>query len=300
MEIERRILGRTGMEVSVLGFGGSETGYGGHAVATVAKILNSALDDGLNLIDTAACYGNGEEQIGHAVSRRRQEFFLMTKCGHASGLAGDDWDPRMMAKSIDRSLKRLQTDYVDVMQLHSCSAETLRDGKVIEVLQRARDAGKTRFIGYSGDGRDALYAVESGLFDTLQISVSIADQEAIDLVLGKAREHNIGVIAKRPIANAVWVDKQAASDWYSRPYWERLKKLDYAFLREAPARSIATALRFTLSAPGVHTAIVGTSKPGRWQQNAVLAGEGKLPHREYHDIRARWREIARSDWTDQR
>lgn len=300
MQIERRVLGRTGIAVSVLGFGGSETGYGGHAASTVAKILNSALDDGLNLIDTAACYGDGEEQIGQAVSHRRQDFFLMTKCGHAAGLPGNDWDPRMIGKSIDRSLKRLRTDYVDVMQLHSCSAETLREGKVIEIVQRARDAGKARFIGYSGDSHDALYAVESDVFDTLQISVSIADQEAIDVVLGEARDRNVGVIAKRPIANAVWIDKRAASDWYSRPYWERLKKLDYEFLHDEPARSIATALRFTLSTAGVHTAIVGTAKPGRWQQNAVLAGEGKLPRRNYEAIRARWREIARTDWTGQR
>lgn len=299
MEIERRVLGRTGMAVSVLGFGGSETGYGGSAVATVAKILNSALDDGLNLIDTAACYGDGEEQLGRAVSHRRSEFFLMTKCGHAAGLPGNDWDPRTMAASIDRSLKRLKTDYVDVMQLHSCSERELRKGKVIEVLQRARDAGKTRFIGYSGDGGDAVWAVESGIFDTLQISVSIADQEAIDLVLAKAHEKNIGVIAKRPIANAAWIGKGAASDWYSRPYWERLKKLDYPFLHTDPARSIATALRFTLSTAGVHTAIVGTTRPGRWQQNAGLAGEGPLAQADYEAIRARWRQVARRDWTGQ-
>jgi len=283
----------------VLGFGGSETGYGGSAASTVAKILNSALDDGLNLIDTAACYGDGEEQLGCAVANRRSEFFLMTKCGHAAGLPGSDWDPRMMAASIDRSLKRLKTDYVDVMQLHSCSERELRKGKVIEVLQRARDAGKTRFIGYSGDGGDALYAIESGMFDTLQISVSIADQEPVDLVLSKAREKNIGVIAKRPIANAAWIGKGAASDWYSRPYWERLKKLDYDFLHEEPARSIATALRFTLSTPGVHSAIVGTTKPGRWQQNAALAGEGPLPRSDYDAIRARWRQVALRDWTGQ-
>ena len=299
MDIERRVLGRTGMAVSVLGFGGSETGYGGSAASTVAKILNSALDDGLNLIDTAACYGDGEEQLGRAVSPRRSEFFLMTKCGHAAGLPGNDWDPKMMAASIDRSLKRLKTDYVDVMQLHSCSERELRKGKVVEVLQRARDAGKARFVGYSGDGGDALYAIESGLFDTLQISVSIADQEAIDRVLAKAREKNIGVIAKRPIANAAWIGKGAASDWYSRPYWERLKKLDYGFLHEKPERSISTALRFTLSTAGVHTAIVGTTRPGRWQQNAGLAGEGPLAQVDYDAIRARWRQVARRDWTGQ-
>lgn len=294
------MLGKTGMQVSVLGFGGSETGYGGSSVATVAKILNAALDDGLNLIDTAACYGDGEEQIGRAVSNRRNEFFLISKCGHATGLDGYDWQPAMMEKSIDRSLKRLRTDHVDVMQLHSCTERVLRNHKVIEVLLRAREAGKTRFIGYSGDGEAALYAVESGIFDTLQISVSIADQEAIDLVLPKARERNIGVIVKRPIANAAWLETRSSIDGYSRPYWDRLKKLGYDFLRDDSGAAIGTALRFTLSTPGVHTAIVGTSKPGRWQQNAGLASEGPLPQSLYVAIRERWRSVAERSWTGER
>jgi aryl-alcohol dehydrogenase-like predicted oxidoreductase len=298
MAIEKRALGSTGLSVSVLGFGGSETGYGGESVPTVAKILSSALDDGLNLIDTAACYGNGEEQIGRAISHRRSDFFLMTKCGHAAGLEGNDWDPAMIAKSIDRSLQRLRTDYVDVMQLHSCSRSTLRNDTMLAVLRRAKEAGKTRFIGYSGDGEDALHAVESGVFDTLQISLSIADQEPIDLVMPKARERNIGVIAKRPIANAAWLEK-GSIDWYSRPYWERLGKLKYDFLAGEPAKAISIALRFTLSTPGVHCAIVGTSKPGRWQQNAMLAAEGPLPSEQYEAIRARWRAVARSDWRGQ-
>jgi aryl-alcohol dehydrogenase-like predicted oxidoreductase len=298
MNIERRILGRTGMEVGILGFGGSETGYAGTSPAEVAKILNSALDDGLNLIDTAARYGDGEEQIGRAVSGRRGDFFLMTKCGHAAGLPGADWDPEMLAKSIDRSLKRLRTDHIDVMQLHSCSRDVLRDGAVIEVLSRARDAGKIRFVGYSGDGMDALYAVESGFFDTLQISVSIADQQAIDLVLPGAKERNLGVIAKRPIANAAWLEANA-SDWYSRPYRERLRKLAYPFLDRDASAAVETALRFTLSTAGVHCAIVGTSRPGRWQQNAAFASAGPLPDRDYQRIRARWRETASADWIGQ-
>jgi aryl-alcohol dehydrogenase-like predicted oxidoreductase len=133
----------------------------------------------------------------------------------------------------------------------------------------------------------------------LQISVSIADQEAIDLVLPKARARNLGVIAKRPIANAVWIGSNAAGDWYSRPYWERLRKLQYPFLRDG-ANAIETALRFTLSTSGVHSAIVGTSKPGRWQQNASFAAAGPLPGDEYDAIRSRWREVARRDWTGQR
>jgi aryl-alcohol dehydrogenase-like predicted oxidoreductase len=301
MAIERRALGETGLRVSVVGFGGSETGYGGTSARTVAKILGAALDEGLNFIDTAACYGDGEDQIGKAVAHRRGEFYLATKCGHASGdLTGSDWDPKLVARSIERSLKRLRTDHIDLMQLHSCDAATIRGGRVLEVLKQARTAGKVRFLGCSGDGEDAVCAVESGEFDTLQISVSIADQEAIDLVLPKAVARGMGVIVKRPIANAAWRDSRRSADPYARPYYLRLQELGYDFLTGDMKESIATALRFTLSIPGVSTAIVGTSKPGRWHENAGIAQAGPLPHAQYDAIRSRWREVAPKSWTGQR
>ena len=122
MAIEYRTLGKTGIRVSALGFGGSEIGYQEVAQRTVDKILGTALDAGINLIDTAECYANGEQLIGKALASRRAEVTLMTKCGHAPLGSGADWDPKMLASSIDRSLKNLRTDHIDVMQFHSCSA----------------------------------------------------------------------------------------------------------------------------------------------------------------------------------
>jgi aryl-alcohol dehydrogenase-like predicted oxidoreductase len=287
------------MEVSVLGFGGAEIGNEEATPEQVEELLNAALDAGLNVIDTAECYGDSEELIGGAVGHRRGEYFLFTKCGHTGADFGlQDWDPRLLELSIDRSLKRLRTDRVDLVQLHTCSEELLRQGDVIAVLQRARDAGKTRFIGYSGDREAARYAVECGAFDTLQTSISIADQEPIELTLPLARERGLGVIAKRPIANAAWRSgDQPPASGYHRPYWERLSKLDYPFLRGDMDAAVGTALRFTLSQPGVHTAIVGTRRPGRWQQNAALLAEGPLPEAEIDAIRRRWAAVAGSDWT---
>ena len=292
--MERRTLGRTGLEVSALGFGGAEIGFQGASLADVERLLGSALDAGLNVIDTAECYANSEELIGQAVSRRRGDFHLFTKCGHSAGLPYEDWDLKLLAESIDRSLQRLKTDRVDLVQLHTCSEEILRRGDVIAVLQKARDAGKTRLIGYSGDSQAAKYAIECGAFDTLQTSVSIADQEPITLTLPLALERGMGVIAKRPIANAIWMrEEDAASDTYGK----RLQTLGYDFLKTDDAVSVA--LRFTLAQPAVATAIVGTRNPERWGQNARLLDAGPLPASQVEAIRARWQEVAQPDWTGQ-
>ena len=298
--MEKRRLGKTDMDVSVLGFGGSEIGYENASRETVAELLNSALDAGLNVIDTAECYHASEELIGQTVSDRRKEFYLFTKCGHPHGYGERaDWSKDSILESIQRSLKRLKTDKVDLVQLHSCSEAELRKGEAIEALQAARDRGYTRFIGYSGDSHAARFAVETGAFDTLQTSINIADQEAIDLTLPLAREKQMGVIAKRPIANAAWKTGHRPIDSYHHEYFERLRKLDYDFLHHDLKKSVSIALRFTLSIPGVHTAIVGTQNPDRWQQNAKLAEQGLLDKTTFAKIRERWEECAPRRWIGQ-
>jgi hypothetical protein len=295
--MEKRTLGKTGMDVTVLGFGGAEIGYQGVALETAGRMLNGALDAGLNVIDTAECYINSEELVGQTVGARRDQYFLFTKCGHDKD--GDHWNPQKMASQVDRSLIRLKTDRVDLLQLHSCTEEQLRQGDVIDMVKRARDAGKTRFIGYSGDGRAALYAVESGVFDTLQISVNIADQESIDLAIPVARAKGMGIIAKRPLGNAVW-KHTSKPEPYHQPYWERLPKLNYEFLKGDFQNAVSIALRFTLAVPGVHTAIVGTTQPDRWRQNAdLLMKAGLLEKRQFDEIRARWKSVAGPDWNGQ-
>jgi aryl-alcohol dehydrogenase-like predicted oxidoreductase len=295
--MEKRQMGNTDMKVTPLGFGGAE--IGSSDFANVERLLGSALDAGLNVIDTAECYGDSEELIGKAVSHRRDDYYLFSKCGHNGVDDLPDWDPKMLELSIDRSLKLLRTDYLDLIQLHSCSEELLRQGDVIEVLQRAKEAGKVRYIGYSGDRNDALFAVQSGAFDTLQTSLNIAEQEPIDLTLPIAREKNMGVIAKRPIANACWKTGEKPESTYHHTYWERLQQLNYQFLDEPLNKSIEIALRFTIFQPGVHTAIVGTANPDRWEQNAKLVEEGPLSSEELELIRLRWKEIADKSWVGQ-
>jgi aryl-alcohol dehydrogenase-like predicted oxidoreductase len=297
--MEKRQFGKTDMQVSVLGFGGAEIGFERAAIEVVSRLLASALDAGLNVIDTAECYLASEELIGEAVSGRRNEFYLFTKCGHPEHPGVGDWRPESLLGTITRSLTRLNTDRVDLIHLHSCSEEELRKGDVIAALQKAREKGYTRYIGYSGDGRAARYAVACGAFDSLQTSVSIADQESIDMTLPLARESQMGVIAKRPIANAAWRYAQTPAVDYHRPYWERLRTLDYDFLKGDPQQAVSIALRFTLSIPGVHTAIVGTKNPNRWHENAELLKSGRIPEQQVEAIRARWRATATPAWTGQ-
>jgi len=285
------------MVVSVLGFGGSEIGYERASARAVARLLGGALDAGLNVIDTAECYEESEALIGGALGTRRGECYLLTKCGHPRGFGRGDWRPASLLSSIERSLKRLRTDRLDLIQLHSCELADLRRGDAVEALERARDRGLARYIGYSGDGEAARYAVECGRFDTLQTSVSVADQDALELTLPSATRRRMGVIAKRPIANVAWRYARKPAEPYYQAYWSRLRELDYPFLRGEAGDGVATALRFTLSVPGVHTAIVGTRRPERWQENARLLEAGPLPPAAMTRIRDRWKAVADASWT---
>jgi aryl-alcohol dehydrogenase-like predicted oxidoreductase len=296
--MERRRLGRTGLRVSVLGFGGSEIGYEGVSQATVDRLLGSALDAGLNVVDTAECYERSEQLIGGALGARRDGCFIFTKCGHAGGWGRADWRVAALLASIERSLQRLRTDRVDLVQLHSCGEDVLRRGDAIRALQAAKERGLTRFIGYSGDGAAARYAVECGAFDTLQTSINIAEQEPLTLTLPLAIEREMGVIAKRPIANAAMAAARRPSRGsYGYEYWRRLQELDYDFMQRRDA--VAIALRFTVSVPGVHTAIVGTARPGRFEENTRHLAPGKLPAADMKTIRARWSQVADRTWTGQ-
>lgn len=298
-DMEKRVLGKTGLSVSILGFGGAEIGFQNATPKTVEKLLAEALEAGLNVIDTAECYVNSEELIGNALGKRRKNVYIFTKCGHDTNYMDNAWTAKDIELSIDRSLMRLKTDYVDLLQLHSCSENILKQGEVVEAVRKAKRAGKTRFVGYSGDGEAALYAIKSGAFDTLQTSVNIADQQALELTLPLAAEKGMGVIAKRPLANAAFKYKSKPDNEYHAPYWERLQKLNYEFVNGDINLAAATALRFTLSVPGVHTAIVGTANAGRYAKNAKLLAGGMLSKAEFDSIRSRWQNVAKPQWIGQ-
>ncbi len=277
------------MEVSLLGMGCHA--LGGTTVKDVETLVLQNIDAGINVFDTAECYGQSEERLGSVLGSHRQACYIFTKCGHADGSGLPDWSPLLIEKSIERSLRRLRTDYLDLVQLHSCSRKILERGEAIEALQRAKAAGKARYIGYSGDRQAAYYAVTCGAFDVLETSVNLVDQQAIDLVLPHAQARQIGIVTKRSIANAVWRETARPTHPDRRIYWERFRRLRYDFLTKSGDEIASIALRFTISIPEVDVAIVGTTQPSRIMQNKKALAQGPLPREQFEMIRKRWRAV---------
>ena len=157
-------------------------------------------------------------------------------------------------------------------------------------------------LGTDGEEGQQAIVADRGEIDALVLGEEegLADQEPLELTLPFARERQMGIIAKRPIANAAWKEQHRPIDSYHHVYWDRLTKLHYDFIRQGSLeKSIAHALRFTLTIPGVHTAIVGTSKPERWLQNAKMIEAGPLSESEFEAIRERWDDIGPSTWIGQ-
>jgi aryl-alcohol dehydrogenase-like predicted oxidoreductase len=317
----RRVLGRTGLQVSRIGLGAAELGFERASDKVTDALIGAAIEAGINVVDTAAMYSDSEQKIGKALKGRRDKVLLFTKCGlfppprrstlgfvlrsqrqikRALGLlrAGDslEWHPRALEWDINESLRRMNTDYLDLIQLHSCSEEILRDGGVIEVLQKARAAGKVRHIGYSSDGKATSYAIQTGVFESVQVAVNIADQQPIDEALPLASKYGIGVIVKRALANCLWKRSERPAAGHYQAYWDRLQALKYEFLGGTCPTDIA--LRFVLSLPGIHTVLVGTTSPLHLKQDVELVGKA-LSAQEFQSIRSRWREVAQPDWHEQ-
>jgi aryl-alcohol dehydrogenase-like predicted oxidoreductase len=298
--------GRTGLQVSRLGFGGGPIGYLQTDHERVATILNLMLDAGVNLIDTAAAYEGSEEVIGAAIGHRRSEYVLVSKCGRKlPDLNGEDWSPSLIERTVDRTLRRLRTDHLDVMLLHSCDLKTLQSGEALGALMDARKAGKIRWAGYSGDNDAVAWAAALPDVAVVQTSVNICDQANVAGLLPIAREHKVGVLAKRPVANAAWKDiatQPGLYRAYAQTYTDRfhqmnLKLSELGSSAESERTWPAIALRFTLSQPGLHTALVGTTDPDNARANIAAAERGQLPPAVVERIRDAFHQAERASGT---
>lgn len=302
MAIETKRLGKTDLEVGRLGIGLSEVGFNLKMadVDQAKDVINQALDSGVNFLDTAACYGISEELLGVVASDRRDEFILATKAGHFLPRGeGEDWTYDLVISSIDRSLELLKTDHVDIVQLHSCVVEVLERGDVIRALQDAKAAGKTRFIGYSGDNENAKWAVTSGLFDTLQTSFNLVDQNARTNLFADVEARDMGLIIKRPIGNAVWgatADPKPYTHMsdYTEEYFRRAGVMSAEGpLADDPEDRIRLALGFTFAHPEVDVTIVGTQRPGHMKSNLEMVSDPLgVSDATVSDLHARWDKLS--------
>lgn len=302
--LEKRILGKTGLEVTPLGLGTAEIGFMGLSQPECDRVLNGALDAGLNVIDTAACYADSEKKIGAAISDRRDDYILVSKCGHHVGKDDPpEWTPEVIRLSAERSLRRLKTDRLDVLLLHSCAKNRLANDDMIAALQKCKTDGLTRFIGYSGDNDAAIAATGMDVFDCMETSVSLCDQQVIDGALQGAKSANLGVFVKRSLANGCWRDLAEYSSMYenyAKVYTDRLGKL--GFSPESLGFDgdwIELALRFSVFQEGVHTPVIGGKSLEHIQQNVALVAKGPLPAAVEQGIRDAWKASDDGSWVGQ-
>ena len=292
--MEQRPFGSTGLDVSVVGLGAGQVGEADVTEAQASALLNGALDLGLTLVDTALSYGTSEERIGRHLAGRRDAFVLSSKGG--SGVPGhEDWTSGSLRAGLEQSLRRTRSERIDVYFLHSCPLEVLRRGDLQDTLDEAVAAGKVGVAGYSGDNEALAYAASSGRFGALECSVNVVDRWNLHHVLGGVPE--LGVVAKRPIANAPWRFAERPVGHYAELYWERLRELsvDPGDVGDAGLGWAELALRFSAYAPGVHTAIVGTANPANLAANVAVAERGPLPADVLAELDAAWQR-AGQDW----
>lgn len=281
----RRPLGSTGLHVAPLGLGGGPLGDLGITDADAARVIDTALDAGVDLIDTAPSYGASEDRLGRCLRGRRDRVVLVTKGGY--GVPGvPDWSPAVIARGIDQALARLGTDYLDVFLLHSCDRARLAAGDLLAPLVAARAAGKVRAIGYAGDGDALAWAVRCPEFDVVECSVNLVDQRALDDAIPTAVAAGKGVLAKRGLAGAPWLAPPPDRDDLQR-YRARWLRM-YATDAPAPDDAEALAVRFAAFAPGVSAALLGTRRAASIARAAAHASDGPLAAPTVAALRARF------------
>ncbi len=295
-----RILGRTGLEISEIGFGAWAIGGGmwGKTNDDVSlDALRCALDLGVNLIDTAAVYGNGhsEQLISTVVKERKGKFFVASKIPPKDW----NWPPKpncpirdafpaaWVRENTEKSLKNLRMECLDVQQIHVWSPNWVKESEWYEELVKLRQEGKIRFIGVSLNDHkpnEALELVQSGMADTVQVIHNIFDQSPEDKLFPLCKEKNVGVIDRVPLDEGSLTGKFTEQTQFAEGDWRR----DYFppdILKETVRRveklkpivrgetgSLATsALKYCLSHPAVSTVIPGIRSPEQARMNCAAS-----------------------------
>ncbi len=292
--MQKRVLGRTGLEVTQLGFGameirGSKTWSGREVTEKKAEtILNAVLDSGINFIDTAPDYGMSEDFIGKYISHRRDEFYLATKCG-CNPTDKDKphvWEGQQLEQNIETSLQRMKVDYVDVWQLHNPTVDEFEKGSLLETMQKVKDSGKVRSISISSTHPYIEKFIQLGVFDTFQIPYSALQREHEEAI-SKAAQAGAGTIIRGGVAKG----EPGRSGMPNEKTWGNWDKARLNELLQEGQSRTDFMLRFTLSHPDMHTTIVGTLNPEHLAENLKTAEAGPLPADIYVEAKLRLDEI---------
>ena len=300
MTIETRRLGRTGTDVTILGYGAMELRGQPHGPAIgdddAGRLLNEVLDGGINLIDTSIDYGRSEELIGRYLGHRRDEYFLASKCGCLLGPPPPgsrppfphDWSAANVAAGIDQSLRRLRTDRLDLVQVHmSPSVAQMQADRTIETLVSAREQGKVRFLGMSGILPNLPDQIAMGVFDVFQIPYSAVQREHEDLITAAAAAGagtliRGGAARGGPAEDKNWrqgplglAEGEGQRRWASSGVEDLLGDMT----------RLEFVLRFTLSHPALSSTIVGTSSIEHLRANLAVAEKGPLPPGRYDEVK---------------
>lgn len=296
-----RRLGRTGMMVSEIGFGALPIGglrWGGVEDEQSLATLRRAFDLGINFFDTADVYGRGhsEELIGRAFAGRRPNVVIATKAGmdfYRGEPVRSNFDPAYVRSAVEKSLARLGTDYVDLLQLHNPPQKLAKEDAIWEALAALRAEGKIRFFGVSArTANDALAYLRAAagdppsprFGDTLQVAFNLLDQEAaIKGVFVEAYRHDWGVISRVPVASGLLSGKYAAdhffppddfrADWSRERLAETVRRVDaLRFLVKPPMETLSqAALAFALSQEAVSTVIAGARTPDQVEEDVTAS-----------------------------
>jgi aryl-alcohol dehydrogenase-like predicted oxidoreductase len=283
-ELERRQLGRTGLSVTVLGFGAMDLG-GPPAATSISdddaeRVLNAVLDAGINFIDTAVCYGSSEARIGQAIAHRRDDYVLATKCGCMPGQGmgvPHDYSAGNVRAGVEHSLRALRTDYIDIAQFHgSLTRREWEAEGALEELHKLKVEGKLRFIGISGILPNLVEQIDAGVFDVFQVPYSALQREH-EAVIAKASAAGAGLIIRGGVARG------APTDWGKRYYMltgdEMSRRWDEARLDELldGMSRMEFMVRFAIASPELDTTIIGTKSLEHLADNVAAAAKGPLP-----------------------
>jgi aryl-alcohol dehydrogenase-like predicted oxidoreductase len=298
-----RPLGSSSIKVSVIGFGAwgiggrtpGATSYGATDDAVSRRALEEAFERGITFYDTASVYGDGhsEELIGECFRDRRREIVIATKVGITSSFRGYDFSAPALRASLEGSLRRLQTDYVDVLQLHNAGPDVvLGQPHIVELMQRFVEEGKVGTFGFSTPTpEDAVALLDVPGTACLQVNCNLLDWRAIDTGLfDRAASRGIGIIARTPLAFgflAGGLDKDTVfpgDDHRSR--WSRERVATWVEAADRlvadlnisndPQSRVAVALRFCLSFEAVATAIPGMLSPAQVLASVAVCDQGPL------------------------